>query len=29
MTPTTTFFIEKIVEGYNCDNEKVSMNILI
>jgi len=29
MTPTTIFIIEKVVYEYNCDNEKVSIDILI
>jgi len=29
MTPTIIFIMEKVVEGYNWDNEKVSINIFI
>jgi len=29
MTPTTILIIEKIVLGYNLDNEKVNIDILI
>jgi len=29
MKPTTIFIVNKVIQGYNWDNEEVSINILI